>query len=438
MNKKVISILTALFIMISVIPFDTVKVIAEEKQQSKYHLDIGFDQMWLKDGAWDYEPGKEYPIKATLDFGREVDVVALHPYGSIPFDFSDKSGKYSKNAVEAYRTQRVFENNYLPYSSTSITNAKAHAEGTKVILEYTVKFDSKETFDLATMFMDGKALHGEYLYGLLGGESNFSKYRPDIYQKFETMFKNYPGESTKARIIFVPAIIEYREKIVIPPEASQAVPPADTKTGCSDVIQWSEVKTHTYTVGSGENKVTRTCNHVYTYQSKLNSSASLTAAKPNGNATTFKSGYGFMVNLNNSITTSQIGNAGACGKSLSKANSKKPTPPLSSEVKTDWTVKLKDSKATQPKTVLLAKAASTATTSKFVTAANPISHYKNAQIYTDVALKGTKKKPVKHTVTVYTYGGGVNGVQFCKSIPLSFTINGNMYEDDWTVDRLPK
>ncbi|QIB69754.1 hypothetical protein Ami103574_10665 [Aminipila butyrica] len=320
------------------------------------------------------------------------------------------------------------------------------------------------------------------VYKFWGGQEGLKATNPSMYQMMVNMEQGKANLNDEYYLVFIPTVIEYEalktcdvcgqdrlsDQVAdthctasscphfgtpqcgcYTDPVAQVTPPADTTGSCTDVIKWSEVQSHSYkcsgckTKTSSSGKKTKycpghTCNHVYTYQSKLSSSGTLTAAKPNGNSTTFKSGYGFSVNVNNSIATSQIGNSGACGKSLSKANIKKPVPPSAAEVRTNWTVKLKDSKYTQPKNVALFKGAVTGTTSKFVTAANQLSNYKNAQIYTDVALKGTKQKPIKHTISVYSYGGGVNGVQFCKSLPLTFTINGNMYEDDWTVDGLPR
>ncbi|QIB68574.1 hypothetical protein Ami103574_04210 [Aminipila butyrica] len=442
--KKYLSYVLALALLVScaVIPLDTVSA---ETGPMKYWLDMGVQQVWSNpDGSWDgqVKQGDSIDVTSTIGFSAPVEIVGYYTVESSNFNFEDKSGTYNYNKSKLIFDEASYQRSYGQYKSTQITPVSATASGNNVTISYKAKLEnSGEVFNLAKQLRLPENLTGDKLWTLLGsggGKDNVKKYSPAIYDKWQKAYDEGLGDTIQAYLYFTPTVIAYREILPDIPEAPQAVPPADTKGSCTDVIKWSETKSHTYTVGSGENKKTRTCNHVYTYQSKLSSSATLTAAKPNGNNTTFKSGYGFSVNVNNSIATSQIGNSGACGKSLSKANNKKPVPPSAAEVRTSGTVKVKGAKATQPKNVALAKGATTGTTSKFITAANPLSQYKKAQIYTDVALKGTKQKPVKHSVTAYTYGGGVNGVQFCKSIPLTFTINGNMYEDDWTVDRVPK
>ena len=54
------------------------------------------------------------------------------------------------------------------------------------------------------------------------------------------------------------------------------------------------------------------------------------------------------------------------------------------------------------------------------------------KIYTPVELAGTKTAPKVHYFDIYISGGGVNGVEFCKTIRVSITINGDMYQDDIT------
>lgn len=321
----------------------------------------------------------------------------------------------------------------------------------KVIESY--KFDEKGFID--------------EVYKFWGGSEGLKAVNVNMYGMMKNMEKGNIDLSDEYYLVFTPSVIEYKVtgktcsicgKCVLDsnspvdhctkdnckhfgtPECGcykdpgpQITLPEDTTGSCTDVITWKEVKSHTYHCG-GENCKGHTCRHVYIYQAKLESKASLKAAKPNGNDKTFKSGYGFMVDLSNVIEVKQIGNAGACRKSLSKVSDKKVVPPTLAEVRTNWTVKNKEKKSIQGTTITMAKGSASATTSQFVTTANPVSNYNKPLIYTDVALKGTRKNPVNHTITVYTYGGGVNGVQFCKSIPLTFTINGNMYEDDWTVN----
>lgn len=410
----------------------------------KYHLDMGFQQAWYLDSKWEgdsvntFEPRKEVTITSTIDLGKEIKAAKLLTVeqANFPFYLDDT---HSLNYTDYLKGKGSYNDNYGDFVSKRITPVSAVPNGTKVTITYKALLDSRVHFDLADKlkFRDNE----NYVYGLLGGKSVVEKYQPEIFKRFESAFNNGLPEDAKAYLYFTPTVIEYEEEAPVIPEVPQVTPPADTAGDCNSTIKWSEKQAHTYYHSPGCVKTTtgrycpgHICNHVYTYQTTLSTTATLKAVKPNGGATTFKSGYGFTVAVNNSISTKQISNGGACKQDLSKANEKKPVPPTGAEVRTSWNVVNKQKKYTQPKTVALAKTGGTATTSTFGCAANPVSNYNYKQIYTDVALKGTKQKPVKHTVNMYTLGGGVNGVKFCKNIPLSFTINGDMYEDDFTVD----
>ena len=74
---------------------------------------------------------------------------------------------------------------------------------------------------------------------------------------------------------------------------------------------------------------------------------------------------------------------------------------------------------------------------------NPVSNQNLSQIYTDVSLSGTKKKPIDHLVTIVSNQGYVNQMrngsvistqEICPTAKASFRICGDMYEDNSTVD----
>ena len=431
--NKILSAALVIAMLAATVAFAPAKAAygAEDTQDvKKYHLDIGFQQAWYIEGKWEsdsvntYEPGKEITVTSTIDLGREIKSAKLLTVEQADFPFYVDS-THSMNYTDYLKGKTSYTDNYSKFVSTKITPVSVVPDGTKVTITYNAVLNSTEPFDLVNKLNFRK--NESYLYGLLGGKSAVQTYQLAIYDRFEDAYNNGFPAGTEAFMYFTPTVIEYvEEEEVIPEEAPQAVPPADS-TGCSTTIKWSEVKSHTYTVGSGENKVTRTCNHVYTYQSTLTSTATITPS-------TLKSGYGFAVVVENTITTKQIGNAGACGKSLSKANSKIPVPPQRAEVRTGWTVKNPELKTTQTNITSLSKIAQTSTTSKFECAPSKVSHYKEKKIYTDVALAGTAKKPAKHNVSIVMGGGGVNGVEFCNTLTKQITINGNMYEDDFTVD----
>lgn len=265
-----------------------------------------------------------------------------------------------------------------------------------------------------------------------GGEQGLYNENRDLYTLLKNMSEMEDvNEDDKYYLVFLPTVIEYEETGPVEDPAPPIIVP-DTSGSCKDKITWSETKPHTYTTGDG---VIHTCYHRYYYEATLTSTAKLTADKPNGAPLAFKSGYGFSVTLNNTITVRQIADNGSCGDHKNKKHEKTVTAPTSAEVRTNWKVQNSLNKKTQPQVVALQRSSGSSLVSSFVTAPNPVSNYNKALIYTDVKLAGTKQNPIKHTITVYTQGGGVNGVAFCESVPLSFSINGNMFEDDSTADR---
>ena len=71
-------------------------------------------------------------------------------------------------------------------------------------------------------------------------------------------------------------------------------------------------------------------------------------------------------------------------------------------------------------------------TSSFILPQSNVSSVKARKIYTPVELAGTSESPEKHSFEIYINGGGVNRIEFCKKLTGTITINGDMYEDDFS------
>jgi hypothetical protein len=201
--------------------------------------------------------------------------------------------------------------------------------------------------------------------------------------------------------------------------------PLDLSATCNSTrIRWAEYDSHLIAIGP----VVVVCHHTFIYQTVLSTSHSI-------DPTTFKSGYGFSADITCSISTSMVDNIGTFCHSWgrNRVNEKKPAPPSQAEVRVPWTVTNK--LGTQGMIVALGKVSSNSTRSVFAPMPNSISEISAKKIYTPVQLAGTGASPKKHDFTMYVSGGGVNGVEFCKSITESITINGDMYEDDFTGAR---
>lgn len=202
-------------------------------------------------------------------------------------------------------------------------------------------------------------------------------------------------------------------------------PPIYPETGsCSDTIRWTETDSHTITYPcSNHGSHSYTCSHTFVYETKLTTTYNISPR-------TLKSGYGFVVTVNTSINTHMVSNSGCGSWGGGRSPSKKPVPPTKAEVRLNY--KVVNKLGTQPYTVQMLQTQLGNTTSAFEPKANPISEIRAKKIYTAVGLKGTASSPAKHYFDIYVSGGGVNGVEFCKVIHDFITINGNLYEDDFT------
>lgn len=253
----------------------------------------------------------------------------------------------------------------------------------------------------------------------------------------------------------------------------ESTPPAITNTpvsGCAETIPFNvSGKSHVvYCSGcvcspmGGCYCPGHRCIHDASYTAKLTVSGTLDAVFPNGNSTTFKSGYGFTVTSSSKITVTKTAEhctrPDLCSAHLYDNTNHGATiaAPNQGEVRTTatynqkgWVVKNEDIKRlykksnyTQPRVVALEKVNAGSLSSSFKTAYNKASnnYYEKGQkeksrvIYTDIALSGTRQKPAKHSIDIYLCGGGVtyNGQSlgiFCGTCNKTFTINGNMYED---------
>jgi len=193
---------------------------------------------------------------------------------------------------------------------------------------------------------------------------------------------------------------------------------------CSDTIRWTETASHTITVPCEKHgSHSYPCTHTFVYETKLTTTYNIAPR-------TLKSGYGFVVTVNPSINTHMVSNSGCGNWGSGRSPSKKPVPPTKVEVRLPY--KVTNKLGTQPFTVQLAQSGSSSTTSAFEPKPNPISEIRAKKIYTAVGLSGTASRPARHDFDIYVSGGGVNGVEFCKVIHDFITINGNMYEDDFT------
>lgn len=187
-------------------------------------------------------------------------------------------------------------------------------------------------------------------------------------------------------------------------------------TGCPPSVTWEETdwrwETETYeschTNSKGEEKCktkTRKVKVYYTFTYKAELKSTLTLKDRTGgqvNNVNMKSGYGFMANVNSTVTWKQLSGA------WNRSPKQKPKNATTVVVKTNFS------------NTNLVKAAE----GKFVTPTNATSKTGAKVIYTPVSLKdGT------YTITAYVTGATAGGKEMCNTLTGKIKIKGNMHED---------
>ena len=187
-------------------------------------------------------------------------------------------------------------------------------------------------------------------------------------------------------------------------------------TGCPPSVTWEETdwrwETETYeschTNSKGEEKCTTKSRKVkvyYTFTYKAELKSTLTLKDRTGgqvNNVNMKSGYGFMANVNSTVTWKQLSGA------WNRSPKQKPKNATTVVVKTNFS------------NTNLVKAAE----GKFVTPTNATSKTGAKVIYTPVSLKdGT------YTITAYVTGATAGGKEMCNTLTGKIKIKGNMHED---------
>lgn len=203
-------------------------------------------------------------------------------------------------------------------------------------------------------------------------------------------------------------------------------PPPHVSGKCDGVITWQESASHQVVSGRYPNgaPIYKNCNHKFTYEADLGADVRL-------DPTVFKSGYGFSVDVTTDLKVRLKSQTG-CGKwNRNRSPEKSVSLPTKALAYVPYTVT--NRLGTQNSTIELEFVSSRGSSVTFQTPVNPISETGARRIYTDVTLPGTQEAPVKHNVDIYISGGGIDGIEFCLHLTKSYTINGDMYQDDFSA-----
>ena len=143
--------------------------------------------------------------------------------------------------------------------------------------------------------------------------------------------------------------------------------------------------------------------------------------------TTLKSGYGFGVDVSCNLNTTLVSNTGGCRSwGNSRSPSAKVKNPTTATVFVPWD--MTNRLGSQGRSISMVSNG----TLKFTLPASRVSEIGAKKIYTPVKLAGTKENPQSHSYEIYIGGGGVGNVEFCQKLNGTITINGDMYEDDFS------
>lgn len=191
---------------------------------------------------------------------------------------------------------------------------------------------------------------------------------------------------------------------------------------CNGIIEWTETDSHKVFDGytsKGKRKY-RTCTHSFDYKAVLSADAMIT---PDA----LKSGYGFEVGVNCSLSSSLVANRGGCsGWGTDRHALMTVKDPTKATVYVPWD--MTNRLGTQSKAIGMEQNGKL----KFQLPVSNVSEAGARKIYTPVELPGTEEEPVAHEIEIYISGGGIDGVEFCQKLTGRITVNGDMYSDDFS------
>lgn len=214
-----------------------VHALTVEKMVTKYHLDIGVEQVWGTEDKygniiWDdgIRPGGTMTTSKSIPFPKEVYNVKAYPYDAEKFNWEDTEHYTSNVGSEKY-----FDDNYKRYSSTNITVTNPSSSGNVVSFSYSAKMSSIQQYNLTDKLNRGQI---DQVFSLMAGpystnpEGDVKKGFSDLYSKLNAG-RNGVDPRVQAYMYFTPVIIQYdvKEMVEIGSIDADLNLPATAKTG---------------------------------------------------------------------------------------------------------------------------------------------------------------------------------------------------------------
>ncbi|QAT43833.1 hypothetical protein [Aminipila luticellarii] len=220
--RKSISILLILALILSgfFIAPNQIHALSIEKTVTKYHLDIGVQQVWGTEDKnenilWDDDigPGENmYNISPSITFSQAVSNVKAYAYSASRFDWDNKEHYSSNVGNEDY-----YKDNYADYASRSINVTNCSSSGKNVSFSYNAAMNSTDQYDLTKKLNDGRI---DQVFRLMAGpnssdpEGDVKKNFPDLYKKLNAG-RNGVDPKVHAYMYFTPVIIQYDVKELV-------------------------------------------------------------------------------------------------------------------------------------------------------------------------------------------------------------------------------
>ncbi len=183
----------------------------EERTVTKYHLDIGAQQVWgsgpsVETAVWDsgVNKGGTVDVSVNLTFPQEVSNVRAYAYGSVPFLWGEDGYSFNRNT---YLTgSGSYITNYEPYVSKAIYNLSVTSSGRSVSISYTALLASRVDLELKDYLSSGSLA---YILELMGGEASVRANYPAVYEKLVDGAGGSLGENDYGFMYFTPVVIQY-------------------------------------------------------------------------------------------------------------------------------------------------------------------------------------------------------------------------------------
>lgn len=198
-----------------------VNALVIEKMVTKYHLDIGVEQIWGTEDKygniiWDDGVGPEGKMTTSksIPFTKEVYNIKAYPYNASKFNWKDTEHYTSNVGSEPY-----YKDNYAKYASTTMTVNNPSSSGNVVSFSYNAKMSSASEYNL-TQKLNDEGIN--QVFRLMAGpystdpEGDVKKGFPDLYNKLNKG-RNGVDPKVHAYMYFTPVIIQYdvKEKVEI-------------------------------------------------------------------------------------------------------------------------------------------------------------------------------------------------------------------------------